>query len=103
MGIGLRTFLLLIIFSPVFACAEGQTSVVLKNLDDPVQLTAFIETMEDVDQQYTVEQVQSEGFEHLWKRNISHAFIGSNVNSKYWFRLTINWQGQEQEAGSYCS
>ncbi len=70
---------------------------VVDNLNQPFDLGPFLETIEDPNHEYTLEDIEAGRYEHLWLRNTARTFIGKNVKSKYWFRLTIHWQGRASE------
>ncbi len=77
--------------------AENVTAI-LKNIDKPFDLNPYVETIEDPHHEYTLEDIQAGKYDHLWQQNTVPHFVGSNLKSKYWFRLTLNWQGAEQQA-----
>ena len=67
---------------------------VITSLEQRFDLNPYIETIEDVQHEYTLENIQAGTYDHLWQRNTQRYFIGKNNKSKYWFRLTIDWHGQ---------
>ncbi len=76
-----------------FAYADHPIAVVT-TLEERFDLSPYLETIEDVHHEYTLQDIQSGKFDHLWQRNTQRYFIGRNAGSKYWFRFTIKWLGQ---------
>ena len=83
--------------------ASERPVATVDNLDQPFDLNPYIETIEDVRHEYTLEEIQAGKYDHLWQRNSpfnsQRYFSGGNFKSKYWFRLTLNWQGGENTLG----
>ena len=78
--------------------AHGCAEAVIENLDSPFDLNPFIETIEDINHEYTLEDIQAGKYDYLWQRNSQRYFIGKNIKSKYWFRLKLVWYGQQDIA-----
>ncbi len=79
-------------------CVYAVSPVALiDNIDEPFDLNPFVETIEDPLQQYTLEDIQAGTYDDMWQRNTKPYFVGHNVRSKYWFRVTLDWQGQENQ------
>ncbi len=78
-------------------CVFAETPVAtINNLDAPFDLNPYVETIEDPNHEFTLNDIQTGKYDHLWRRNTARYFIGKNIKSKYWFRLTLTWQGQQE-------
>ena len=79
----------------VVTCVYAESPIaVVDNIDKPFDLNPYVETIEDPHHEYKLEDIQAGKYDHLWQRNTQRYFIGKNFNSKYWFRLTLQWQGE---------
>ena len=80
----------------VALCATAETPVAtINNLDEPFDLSPYIEYIEDPNHEFTFDKIRDKNFEHLWQRSTERYFIGKNINSRYWLRVsfTINNSG----------
>jgi len=77
-------------------CSYAETPIAtINNLDQQFDLNPYVETIEDVNHEFTIEDVQAGKYDQLWQRNKERYFLGRNFKSRYWFRIKLNWLGQE--------
>ena len=77
-------------------CVYAETPIaVVNNLDEPFDLNPFVETIEDPQHQYTLEDIQTGKYDRLWVRNQERYFIGRDNKSKYWWRVTLKWNSEQ--------
>ncbi len=62
------------------------------SLSSGLDLSPFLEIIEDVEHSYSFEQIQSEQFAHLWRAVGSEVYRAPNTKTKIWFKFTIDWQ-----------
>ncbi len=67
----------------------------IDNLDQPVDLAPYIEYIEDPDRTITFEDIQAGRVEQRWRLNTAPTFVGKNYNSRYWFRINLNYLPQD--------
>jgi len=80
------------------ANAEPLVAIV-NNLAEPFDLNPYLETIEDVNHEYTLEDIQAGKYDDLWRVNKERYFSGRNVKSKYWFRVSFQYNQGHEEAG----
>ncbi len=82
------------------ACVHADCpTAILDNIDTRIDLSSYLETIEDSNHAYTLEDIQAGKYDHLWQRNTQQYFIGKNADSKYWFRICLHWRGLQGIAG----
>jgi len=84
---------LVLLFLPFSAIANEGALARVNNLDQPFDISPFVETIEDVNQEFMLEDVLAGEHDHLWQPVRSSRFVGRNFNSKYWFRFRVQWGG----------
>lgn len=109
----LRYLSLILLLMPLAALAGGQRAITLESLNEPLNIAAYVEIIEDPMHEYTLSEIKSGQYDHLWQRPVHRTtkllqgendtskthFVGKNILSKYWFRLTFHWAGQNSENG----
>jgi len=74
------------------SCIAADAPVaVIENLNEPFDLSPYIEYIEDSDRSITYEQLQAGVFEDKWQLNTDRYFVGRNAQSRYWFRFTVRY------------
>jgi len=71
---------------------DNPVVAVIQDLENPFDLTPFIEYLVDQDRKLTIEEIQAGKFVQTWQRNTSSVFVGQNPNYRYWFRIRLNYQ-----------
>ncbi len=72
---------------------------IIDNLDLPFDLSPYIELLEDPDHHYTIADIRSGKLEGEWKTNQAPYFVGHNIKSKYWFRVSIRTNTTSEQSG----
>ena len=80
-------------------CVYAESPIaIINNLDQAVDLNPYIETIEDPSHEYTLADIQAGKYNHLWQRNKERYFIGHNLKSWYWFRVTLMWNKDQYDS-----
>ena len=70
----------------------NKTAVVMVNgLEEGIDLSPYLEYIEDSDFSITYDDIESGKVENLWQLNKKNIFVGENENSRYWFRIHIQF------------
>ncbi len=77
------------------AIRDEQSIAVIYSLENSFDLSPYLETIEDPNSEYSLEDIEAGRYDHLWEHHATRSFIGKNTRSKYWYRLTIRWQGEQ--------
>ena len=65
--------------------------VMVDSLEETIDLSPYLEYIEDSDFSITYEDIANGTVESLWQLNKKKVFIGENINSRYWFRINIKF------------
>ena len=68
---------------------------IISSLDEPFDLGPYIEYIEDPDYSMTWEALDAGLYDDQWQQNQEPVFVGRNVKSRYWFRVTVQLQTPE--------
>ena len=69
----------------------SQPIATIANLNQPIELAHYIETLEDFDHSINIEELQAGKFADRWQLNNAPTFIGKHLKSRYWFRITLRY------------
>jgi len=86
-----RIILLFLTALPIAANAIESPVAQITNLDESFDLALYIEYIEDADHSITYEELNLGKFEERWQINKEASFLGRNVQSRYWFRVKLNF------------
>jgi len=86
-----RIILLFLTALPITANAIESPVAQITNLDESFDLVPYIEYIEDADHSVTYEELNLGKFEERWQTNKEATFVGRNVQSRYWFRVHIQF------------
>ena len=81
------------------ALASERPVAFIDNLDLPFDPNPYVETIDDPNHEYTLEDIQTGKYDHLWQRNTAPYFFGRDSGNKYWFRLILRGQGDDIKHG----
>ncbi len=80
----------------VAGCVLAEPSLaIIKQIDEPIELWPYVETIEDPKGEYQFEDIQHGRYDQLWQQHGQRPFVGKNIKSRYWFRVALRWQGQQ--------
>ncbi len=74
------------------ASAKTANVIAITQLDAPIELSPLIEVLEDPNKSLTYKILSSSPAEFNWQLPTTQVFSGKNLNSRYWFRITLNFQ-----------
>jgi len=94
-----QTFVLSLLLLPILVQANEPIVAFFDNLNDPIDLSLYIETIEDPNHEFTLEDIEAGNYDHLWQSHTDSRFVGHDFTSKYWFRVNIHWTGTESKNG----
>ncbi len=97
MKIKFHLTLFLLALWPCIVAAAVPPIVSINNLDTSFDLNPHIEYIEDKNHEYILEDILAGKHNSQWQLNTKKQFVGDNPASKYWFRVSMNWQGKEEK------
>ncbi len=94
----LAALIILSLATPIAWASENQPSlhtaespvITINTAHDSFDLSPYIETIEDNNNTYTMADIRSGKYDHLWQRNTKPIFIAP-LKSTYWFRVQFGF------------